>query len=117
MEKKNSDKFYVTKYGPRYAVRYPDGLIRCIVKSESFADQISKELNHEKANKKISRTMSSKQNPFSKPVICVTTGEKFSSVKQAAIHTGLDVKTIMKDCDHITKSVRYPRPRFEWMTA
>lgn len=117
MKKKNGDKFYVTKYGSRYAVRYPDGLIRCIVKSESFAEEICKDHNRDARSEKAGKTMRSRQQLSSRSVICTTTGEEFPSVKEAARKTGLCVKTIVRDCNHLISAPTKPRPRFEWGMA
>ena len=110
-------EFYVTGYGSKYAVRYPDGLLRCIVKSHTFAESICRDLNKEKFADDNPGLVKHKRSGVRRPVIRVDTGELFESVREAAMVTGVCTTAIRKDCQHRTKTAKTPRPRFEWAEA
>lgn len=107
------EKFYVTRYGSRFAVRFPDGLIRCIVKSEEFAEEICRDLT----NEALSGWATGKRKESgrrTKPVRCIDTGEVFVSQKIASQKTGISQDVISRDCLGKIKHPAKPRPRFEW---
>lgn len=85
----------VIPYGSKWAVRRPDGLLRCVVKHKCLAESIAKECTLEMAV----------ANPA---IICVETGKVYTTAAQAAKDAGLAAaSSITRAIDKGTRSGGY----------
>ena len=89
-----SDIYTVIPYGRKWAVKRPDGTLRCVVQAKNLAKEIAKQCSLEMADK----------NP---KVRCVETGKIYSSSQEAANSAGLHKSSITRSITTGKKTAGY----------
>lgn len=84
-------------YGRKWAVRKPDGMIRCVVDDHEFAMSIAYDCAAERSNIRLGR-----------PVLCVETGKQYLTATDAARAVGVSKGCLITSaCRRGTKSGGY----------
>lgn len=94
--------YTVIRYGRKWAVMKPDGLVRCVVDNQAFAEEICIDLNNErclsdKGKEKLRAAARKRTDAFTmcRPVIGPG-GKRYHSLAQAADETGISEYMITK---------------------
>lgn len=89
--------YNVIPYGRKWAVRKPDGLVRCVVDDHEFAMSIAYDCTAEISNVRLG-----------KPVLCVETGKQYLTATDAAHAVGVSRGFLITSaCKHGTRSGGY----------